>query len=130
MAVLCAVTLSGGEYAAAHAASFTDVPESHWAYTYVEQAAAKGYVNGVGDGRFNPDGSVTYAEFAALLIRAFWPAELAKYPSTPWYLAPCMAANSPGHFLFVDTAYTTPEVASRTVLDRSNMVLQSQPCNS
>ena len=48
---------------------FSDVPASHWAYPYVEAAAAKGIVDGVGNGKFNPDGTMTYAEFCVMLYR-------------------------------------------------------------
>lgn len=51
--------------------TFSDVPISHWAYSYIEQAVEKGYVNGVGEGRYNPDGSVSNAQFVAMLIKGF-----------------------------------------------------------
>ena len=34
--------------------TFTDVPATHWAYTYVEQAAEKGWIKGNPDGTFAP----------------------------------------------------------------------------
>ena len=45
---------------------FVDVPESHWAYEAIRQAAAYGWVNGVGEGRFSPDRPITRAEAAKL----------------------------------------------------------------
>ncbi|MFC4596850.1 S-layer homology domain-containing protein [Cohnella hongkongensis] len=47
---------------------FTDV-DKHWSRPFVEQAAAKRLVLGVGEGRFEPDKAVTRAEFAAMLVR-------------------------------------------------------------
>ena len=44
---------------AAQAPEFSDVPTGHWAYAYVRQAAQAGAVNGVGNGRFNPEGTLT-----------------------------------------------------------------------
>ncbi|MGE5373293.1 MAG: S-layer homology domain-containing protein [Solirubrobacterales bacterium] len=46
-------------------ASFSDVSKKHWAYAYIEGAAAAGLVKG-SQGRFRPDGKVTRAELAAL----------------------------------------------------------------
>lgn len=50
-------------------ASFADV-KKHWAQPFVEQAAAKGLINGVGGGKYDPDKTVTRAEFTAMLVRA------------------------------------------------------------
>ena len=36
-------------------AEFSDVPETHWAYKYIAFASTAGWVNGVGDGRFQPE---------------------------------------------------------------------------
>lgn len=54
-----------------HAASggFPDVKEGHWAKAAIESAVAKGYFKGYADGTFKPNGTVTRAEFAALLAR-------------------------------------------------------------
>lgn len=54
----------------AASATFTDVPTTHWAYAYVEKAVAEGYVTGVGNNRYNPSGTITYAEFCTMLVRA------------------------------------------------------------
>ena len=40
-------------------AAFSDVPEGHWAYSYVEEAAGAGWVAGIGDGLFGVDNQVT-----------------------------------------------------------------------
>lgn len=63
----------------ASAATFTDVPDTHWAYSYVEAMAEKGAVSGVGNGKFAPDKEVTYAEFAVMLSQLMYPAELKTY---------------------------------------------------
>ena len=41
---------------------FEDVPESAWYYPYVTAAFEYGFVSGKGEGRFDPDGSITLAE--------------------------------------------------------------------
>lgn len=47
--------------------SFQDVPSSHWSYPYVTRAAENGWVTGVGDGKFAPDDTLTYAQFYAMV---------------------------------------------------------------
>lgn len=63
--------------AGAAGAAFTDVPQDHWASPYVEAMTQKGVVTGVGNGRFNPDGNLSTAEFAVMLTQAFCPKEVA-----------------------------------------------------
>jgi len=55
---------------AENAVSFADVQMKHWAKSYVELAAAKGLVEGVGGGRYDPGKAVTRAEFTVMLVRA------------------------------------------------------------
>lgn len=54
---------------AQNAVSFADV-QKHWSQSYVELAAAKGLIDGVGGGQYEPDQTVTRAEFTAMLVRA------------------------------------------------------------
>jgi hypothetical protein len=49
---------------------FVDVDKDHWADNEIRILAAKHIVNGKDEDSFIPDGMVTRAEFAALLIRA------------------------------------------------------------
>ncbi|GIO14823.1 hypothetical protein J19TS2_43780 [Cohnella xylanilytica] len=56
--------------AADNAIRFADVPAGHWARTAVELAAARGLVEGAGNGKFAPSRMVSRAEFAAMLVRA------------------------------------------------------------
>ena len=57
--------------------TFSDVPQDHWANSYVEAMTQKGVVTGVGNGRFNPDGNLSTAEFAVMLTQAFCPEAVA-----------------------------------------------------
>lgn len=52
-------------------ANFTDVPQNLWARPYIEALAARGILKGFPDGTFKPGGSITRAEFAALVQKAF-----------------------------------------------------------
>ncbi len=71
----------------AHAAAprFSDVPADHWAYSYVEEAASDGAVNGVGGGKFSPGGVLTVAEWSCILARAFYGNEVEGKAKTTWY---------------------------------------------
>lgn len=64
---------------------FDDVPSSYWAYDAIMEAAEAGIVFGFGDGTFQPNSPVTYAQFSALLGRAFYPSELDFSDYDSWY---------------------------------------------
>ena len=96
-------------------ADFSDVPADHWAYAYVERAEEAGAVNGVGGGLFDPESSVTEAQFCAMLLRTLSGVPMENYdPGTRWY-DPYMAAAE-------DTGLTADVFASPdTPLSRCQM---------
>ena len=49
--------------------TFTDVPQTYWAYDAVSTASAYGWVNGTGNGLFAPNQLITRAQAAAILNR-------------------------------------------------------------
>lgn len=49
--------------------TFSDVEEASWYAGYVDTAAAYGIVNGVGQGRFDPEGLITRQEAVTMLAR-------------------------------------------------------------
>ncbi|MBW5445777.1 hypothetical protein GE107_06845 [Cohnella sp. CFH 77786] len=121
-----------------YAASFTDV-QKHWAKSWVEQAAAKGLVEGVGSGRYNPDKAVTRAEFAAMLVRALGRSAANVGSAAPyedvrpdaWYFGAVGAAKELGLLDFAsgnrfkpDQPLTREEMASMLA---AAMVVQEAP---
>jgi len=50
---------------------FNDVSISHWSARWVEQMAAEGITSGCGGGNFCPNSTVTRAQMAVFLVRAF-----------------------------------------------------------
>lgn len=65
---------------------FIDVPKNFWGYTDIMEMVKLGYLKGVGNGKFNPNGQVTYAEFLTMLANMFY--EVEGYPNItnkPWY---------------------------------------------
>jgi len=49
--------------------NFADVKDGEWYATAVAWAASKGIVNGVGNGKFDPNGKITREQLAAILYR-------------------------------------------------------------
>lgn len=88
----------GGLFAANGQPTFTDVPETHWAYSYVEKAAENGWVTGVGNGKFGVDNQVTYAELSTMLVRAFMADYLEHYGgrADTWYKPYCATLDASG----------------------------------
>ncbi len=54
---------------AADASSFKDVKTSRWSYEAIKYAVEQGYMNGVGDGKFDPAGSMTRGMVVTVLYR-------------------------------------------------------------
>ncbi|WP_179215461.1 S-layer homology domain-containing protein [Paenibacillus sp. MY03] len=50
--------------------SYTDVADNHWAHDVIRDLSAKQIVEGIHAAQFDPQASVTRAEFAAMLVRA------------------------------------------------------------
>ena len=69
LVLVLAMLLSLVPTALAADASYADVPDGHWAYSYVEGVTAKGLMNGVGDNTFAPDSTMTRAMFVTVLAR-------------------------------------------------------------
>lgn len=51
------------------ACNFSDVPGYHWAYKYISAAQDMGLVNGIGNNKFNPEGSIIFKDFVSVLKR-------------------------------------------------------------
>ena len=103
--------------------TFTDVSSDKWYYTWVTKAAQQGWVSGVGDGRFDPEGSVTFAQFALMLDRALYPDDIDSQPAgAQWWTAACEVAAKHGLFPITDMAIRDnwPAVAN-TPIEREQM---------
>ena len=87
LALAAALMLSANVKAVENAsAPFTDVATSRWSFSYIMRAYNDGIVNGVGDGKFDPTGTLTYAQFYTILTRAYYADELAKTADgANWY---------------------------------------------
>ena len=84
--ILC-VMLEGADKANALTnkdTGFADVPASHWAARFVAYCAEKGIVAGVGNGSFNPDGTLTATAFSKMLLVAFGHAKAGELTGGEW----------------------------------------------
>lgn len=91
-----------GTYAAAHVeASFTDVSQA-WAQDAIDALAARGIVKGIGEGRFNPEGNITRAEFITMIMNVFdltneeAMTTLSDVKTGAWYYNPIATAQELG----------------------------------
>lgn len=50
--------------------TFTDVPQSHWAFGYIGEMVDRGVLDGYMDGKFYPEKNVSRAEFAKIMTTA------------------------------------------------------------
>ena len=110
LSALLAVALMAGLTVQAMAAetTFVDVSADKWYYTWVTKAASQGWVSGIGGGKFDPNGKVTYCQFATMLNRALYSNEFDAQPKGEyWWTPACEVADR--HGLFADT-----DMASRS----------------
>lgn len=87
MAKMVTFILNEGEDVAADYEGTNDFTDCgwHWAKGYIAFAENQGIVDGNGDGTFNPDGSVTGAEGAKMLLTALgYNSETEGYLGTSW----------------------------------------------
>ncbi len=65
------------------AKSFKDVKQGHWAYDYIMWMYENNIIDGVGNDSFNPNGTVTRAQFAKMMVNTL---DLKLYsPDTPTF---------------------------------------------
>ncbi len=105
LAAIMSLSLAAPAFAAGP--TFSDVPESHWAYADVEAAAEAGLMKGTGDGAFSPDMKVSVAQFLTLVGRVVFPD--VKAEGTDWYGPYIQEAQSKGLLTGTQVNVNTPE---------------------
>ena len=98
--------------AGAEAASFSDLPSSHWAYIAMTEAAGYGILQGTGANTMSPSAPLTWPQFLAMAARAFAPEEYARSAASgaAWDQAGLDAARSAGLLEGLDEAALTGAV--------------------
>ena len=108
MAKMICVILNGGNdpvLGETVADSYSDTA-SHWAKAYIEYCTTLGIVAGKGDGTFDPEGDVTVAEAAKMVLVALgYNAAIEGYTGGAWQINVDARANPLG--LYDDLTYTT-----------------------
>ena len=69
-AQFCAIVVRALGLAEEKTAAFTDVRQTDWFCGFVGAASKAGIVNGVGNGKFDPQGAITREQAATMLARA------------------------------------------------------------
>ncbi len=98
------------------AKEFPDMPNTHWAYKYVEDLTNKGIVNGYEDGTFKPEGNVTKAEFMKLIMVAEYGEEVftkVKNTTGTWYEPYFYIADTAGYMTYDVNRITATEPITR-----------------
>jgi hypothetical protein len=91
------------------AKGFKDVPKSHWAYDYIMWMYQNNFISGIGNEKFNPNGTLTRAQFAKMMVNTL-DLELVT-PKNPTFID---VAKKDWEYSFVEsslkylTAYTNP----------------------
>ena len=83
--------------AGAAGATFSDVPQGHWAYDSVERMVQRGVMEGVGGGRFAPDKWLSSAEFSVMLTQVFCPEKISSREGRDWWEPYVNAASEAGY---------------------------------
>ena len=100
---------------------FTDVAKTSWAAGFVDYCAAVGVVNGVGNGKFDPNGSLTTLQFAKMLLVALgYDAKIEGFVGTDWSINVSAKANQVGLLNGLDVsanATLTREQAAKMALN-------------
>jgi len=92
-----------------NAKGFKDVPKNHWAYDYIMWMYQNGFINGVGNDKFDPNGTLTRAQFAKMMVNTL-DLEVVN-PKTPTFID---VPKKHWAYTFVEsslkylTAYTNP----------------------
>ena len=98
----------------ASASPFSDVEDGRWSAASVRYALDNGYMKGVGDGKFDPDGTLTRAAAVTVLWRRQGEPEpdadsgFVDVPSDAWYADAVAWAKNAGVTCGVSDEYFDP----------------------
>jgi hypothetical protein len=110
----------------AQPSSFTDVAPSHWANPFIEYAAKRGIVNGVGNGRFNPEGAVTGSQLAKMLLVSLGYGAKNEYVGPSWELNAIVDGQTHG-ILSINTNYSEPAKREEAIQYVFNTIRPDNP---
>lgn len=95
--------------------AFTDVAANHWAAGYIAWGVNNGIVNGMGDGTFAPDASVTYQDAVVMIMRALGYDRIAKRAENGGYPTGYLKVASQNNVL-TNAGYDNAKAATREII--------------
>ena len=101
-------------YVSAEGVIFTDVSADRWSREFIDYSVDKGYLNGVGGGRFDPTGTTTRAMVVTVLWRmegspeTQYRPDFRDVPGNTWYSSPVIWAKDSGIVLGVSETEFSP----------------------
>ena len=95
--------------------AFTDVAANHWAAGYIAWGVNRGVVNGMGDGTFAPDASVTYQDAVVMIMRALGYDRIAKRAENGGYPTGYLKLASQ-YGVLKDAGYDNAKAATREII--------------
>ncbi|MCR5825515.1 MAG: M15 family metallopeptidase [Oscillospiraceae bacterium] len=108
-------------------ADYADLTNQHWAYSSMDSARALGIINGVGGNRMAPQGELTWAQFLAMLSRAFAPEQYRAASATlPWDRAGFQAAQDAGLLQREDAPMRAEEALGEAITRQDTALLLSR----
>jgi hypothetical protein len=84
MAIFIIRALYGDNFSYGSTPYFPDVPDTHWAFKYIQRMYEEGIATGYGDGTYGPSIQVNRAQMAIFIIRALYGDDF-SYGSTPYF---------------------------------------------
>ena len=67
---ICMLLANSVVFAKDYTQKFWDVDKSHWAFEYIAELTDRGVINGYNDGSFKPEGTISRAEWAKIMVGA------------------------------------------------------------
>lgn len=124
LALCAALFLPSGAFAAGES-KYSDLPESHWAYEGMTQAADLGIINGMGDGLMAPDSTLTWGQYLTMVERAIYPDAYAAASALglAWDAAGYQAAKNTGLLREDDFLPVARDTLDKPILRRDAAVL-------
>ncbi len=95
--------------------AFTDVAANHWAAGYIAWGVNRGVINGMGDGTFAPDASVTYQDAVVMIMRALGYDRIAQRAENGGYPTGYLKLASQ-YGVLKDAGYDNAKAATREII--------------
>lgn len=98
----------------AGAADFSDVPDGHWASSYIQLLTKSGVINGFPDGSYQPGRTLSRAQFLAMTARTLSNAPLPSANGSSWWTAAYEYAAAQG-LISAETMPATSEAMNAPI---------------